>query len=128
MRLHLRRRGMTPAALPPRSPAVAIPTQPMPTVPVRVSLPAPALICRYTVLYDRVGEWGTGGTLAPPMLSVCGTTRQEIEDAVRRDIASYLPPLSEPLVIADMAIMAGQIRISGRPAGTFSLRMVGGTR
>ncbi len=98
----------------------------MPTVPVRVSLPAPALICRYTVLYDRVGEWGTGETRRPPC--VRGTTRQEIEDAVRRDIASYLPPLSEPLVIADMAIMAGQIRISGRPAGTFSLRMVGGTR
>jgi hypothetical protein len=89
--------------------------------------PAPAaLISRYLVLYDRVGEWGTGATLAPPMLSVCGTTRTEIEDAILRDVRSYLPPGADIRVIVVLGIMAGQIRVGGLGAGTFSLRMTGG--
>lgn len=123
MRLFRLRRGVTPTDLPP------VLTATVPDSPASlffVTAASVPLITRYVVLYDRVGDWGRGATMPPPMLSVCGSTRGQIEDAIRRDVASYLPPLADIRVIADLNLKAGQIRVSDAPAGTFSIRMVDG--
>lgn len=100
-------------------------TQSGPAAPVAA---APVGI-RYEVEYDRVGEHGRGVTLPPPRLTVRAATRAEIEAAIVADVAVYLPAGAQARVIADLSVMAGQIRIGDRPAGTFSLRMLtGGAR
>lgn len=106
-------------------------TAPIPTAPAALAVPVVAAqpAIRYEVRYDRVGQHGRGLTTPPPKLTVQATTRDGIAAGIKANIASYLPPGAPVQVIVDMALMAGQIRIGDRPAGTFSLRMLtGGAR
>lgn len=115
MKLFHRRRGVTPATLPP----INLPPQP-PTEPTAIE---------YTVTYDRVGEWGRGEHPAPAPLTVRATTGAEIAAAIHRDVRSYLPSGASVRVIVDLGIMAGQLRVGALGVGTFGLRMhAGGAR
>lgn len=121
----LRRRAVHPLAVASSIPPVVVP-RPVPAA-------APTVVpetYHYEVRYDRVGEWGRGATMPPAPLDVVASTRQEIEDRIGRDVVSYLPAGSSVRVIADLGLMAGQIRCGSLNAGTFSLRMIprGGAR
>lgn len=122
MRLFHRRR-VTPAVLPPRSPAVAITTL---AANVKPTLPTRPVGPRYLITYDRVGEWGRRGTVAPAPLTVRAINRDQLADAIRRDVRSYLPPGTQVTVIVDLALMAGQLRAGAHTAGTFGLQILPG--
>jgi hypothetical protein len=88
--------------------------------------PAATLGPTYTITYDRVGQWGrVDGCPAPAPLTITAATRSQIEDAIGRDVVSYLPARAEVRVTVDLRLMAGMLRIGDRGVGTFDLRMHG---
>jgi hypothetical protein len=114
-------------ALPPLT-VLRGPRNTTPTAVAPPAAPAPDLVTRYEVHYDRVGEHGRDGTLPPLPLTTCATTRREIEAAIAADVRRHLPAGAQVRIIADLGLMIGEIQADGAVAGMFSLRMLGGAR